>query len=116
MVNVSYYSDLESHAVDWLWYPYIPYGKITILQGDPGEGKTTLALHLASLLSTGAPLSDGSVSDPINVIYQSAEDSATDTIKPRLERMGADCSKIAFIQEQDARLSLSDERLFEAIR
>lgn len=116
MVNVSYYADVESQAVDWLWYPYIPYGKITILQGDPGEGKTTFALKLAALLSTGAPLPDGSITDPVSVIYQSAEDSASDTIKPRLESMGADCSKIAFIQSRDSRLSLTDDCLREAIQ
>lgn len=115
MVKVSYYADVESHAVDWLWYPYIPYGKITIIQGDPGEGKTTFALQLAALLSSGKPLPDGSLSDPINVIYQSAEDSAADTIKPRLEKMGAECKRIAFIQEQKTHLSLTDDRLYEAI-
>ena len=41
-------SDVELQPVNWLWYPYIPFGKVTIIQGDPGEGKTTLALRLAS--------------------------------------------------------------------
>ena len=45
--------EVQSKEVNWLWYPYIPYGKITIIQGDPGEGKTTLALRLAALLSKG---------------------------------------------------------------
>lgn len=44
---------IQSQAVQWLWYPYIPYGKITIVQGGPGEGKTTLVLNLAALLSQG---------------------------------------------------------------
>ena len=48
--------EVQSKKVNWLWYPYIPYGKITIIQGDPGEGKTTLALRLAALLSKGEPL------------------------------------------------------------
>ena len=42
--------------VEWLWYPYIPYGKVTIIHGDPGEGKTTLILQLAALASRGKPL------------------------------------------------------------
>ena len=42
--------EVQSKEVNWLWYPYIPYGKITIIQGDPGEGKTTLDLRLAALL------------------------------------------------------------------
>lgn len=40
--------DVVSKEVEWLWYPYIPYGKITIIEGDPGEGKTTLVLKLAA--------------------------------------------------------------------
>lgn len=43
--------DVVSKEVEWLWYPYIPYGKITIIEGDPGEGKTTLVLKLAQLLA-----------------------------------------------------------------
>ena len=45
--------EVQSKQVNWLWYPYIPYGKITIIQGDTGEGKTTLALRLAARLSQG---------------------------------------------------------------
>ena len=48
--------DVEAKEVKWLWYPYIPYGKITIIQGDPGEGKTTLVLNLAALLTRGEKL------------------------------------------------------------
>ena len=48
--------DVVSKEVEWLWYPYIPYGKITIVEGDPGEGKTTLVLKLAAALSMGLPL------------------------------------------------------------
>lgn len=43
--------DVVSKEVEWLWYPYIPYGKITIVEGDPGEGKTTLVLKLAAPLA-----------------------------------------------------------------
>lgn len=114
--SVEFYSKLKSTTVDWLWYPYIPYGKITIIQGDPGEGKTSLALYIATLLSQGKsfPLSDHSVPKQ-NVIYQNREDGASDTIKPRLEKYGADCNRICFILEGDKALSLSDERLETAI-
>lgn len=78
--------EVQSKEVNWLWYPYIPYGKITIIQGDPGEGKTTLALRLAALLSKGEPLPyDNAERDPVKIIYQTAEDDLEDTIKPRLE-------------------------------
>ena len=72
-------------AVKWLLYPFIPLGKITILQGDPGEGKTTLALQIIAALTTGKPVWEGApLMEPVNVIYQTAEDGLSDTIKPRL--------------------------------
>lgn len=51
--RITYYNAVSSKAVDWLWYPYIPYGKITILQGDPGEGKSTMMMQLAALITNG---------------------------------------------------------------
>lgn len=115
--SVAYYADVEKSNVDWLWYPYIPFGKITILQGDPGEGKTTLALQLASLLSQGKPMPfSQQVHAPCTVIYQSAEDDPSDTIKPRLLAGNANCSRIAYIQDGTKRLTMSDQRLEDAIR
>lgn len=109
--------DVETKEVEWLWYPYIPYGKITVIEGDPGEGKTTLVLKLAALLSRGEPLpcDDDIPYDPINTIYQTAEDGIDDTIKPRLEKAGADCSKIRIIDESEKELTMNDERLEQAI-
>lgn len=109
--------DIQAKEVDWLWYPYIPYGKITIVQGDPGEGKTTFVLHLAALLSNGEKLPcDDTGRTPITVIYQTAEDGLEDTIKPRLVEAGADCTLIKVIDESTDMLTMSDERLGEAIR
>ncbi len=54
-------ADVEATEVKWLWYPYIPYGKITIIQGDPGEGKTTLILNLAAMLSKGDKLPESEI-------------------------------------------------------
>ena len=84
-------SDIESKKVEWLWYPYIPFGKITIIQGDPGEGKTKLALELGARLTKGEHFDSQQKLEPMNVIYQTAEDGLADTIKPRLESAGADC-------------------------
>ena len=83
--SLKYYSDVTSRKIDWLWYPYIPFGKITVIQGDPGEGKTTFVLSLLSIISNGEklPFSDNCVSG--KVIYQNTEDDNSDTIKPRLE-------------------------------
>lgn len=108
--------DVVSKEVEWLWYPYIPYGKITIIEGDPGEGKTTLVLKLAAALSRGLPLPcDDKEYEPIHIIYQTAEDGIEDTIKPRLEKAGADCSMIRVIDETDKELSMTDDRLEQAI-
>ena len=112
--------DVAAVEVDWLWYPYIPYGKITIVQGDPGEGKTTFALQLASILSKGETLpsvgEETSLASPINIIYQSAEDGLNDTIKPRLVEANADCTKIKVIDETKYPLSMADGRLEQAIQ
>lgn len=109
--------DVVSKEVEWLWYPYIPYGKITIIEGDPGEGKTTLVLKLAAALSRGLPLpcDDDKEYEPIHIIYQTAEDGIEDTIKPRLEKAGADCSMIRVIDETDKELSMTDDRLEQVI-
>lgn len=109
-------SDVEPTKVEWLWYPYIPYGKVTIIQGDPGEGKTTLILNLAALLSKGEKLPEiNEKSEPINIIYQTAEDGLSDTVKPRLIASNADDDKITVIDESKIELSLTDERLEQAI-
>lgn len=106
--------DIKRQEVEWLWYPYIPYGKITIIQGDPGEGKTTFVLNLAAKLSKGT-LFEEELNHPINIIYQSAEDGLADTIKPRLEEAGADCTRILVIDDKEKSLTMDDDRLERAI-
>ena len=109
-------SEVQSQEIEWLWYPFIPYGKLTIIQGDPGDGKTTMVLNLAAKLSKGEALDENmKVTGPVNVIYQTAEDGLADTVKPRLELAGADCERIIVIDESDKSLSMVDERLEEAI-
>lgn len=109
-------ADIQSQEIEWLWYPFIPYGKLTIIQGDPGDGKTTLVLNLVAKLSKGIGLDgDMQVSEPMNIIYQTAEDGLADTVKPRLEAADADCEKIMVIDESEKSLSMVDERLEQAI-
>ena len=109
-------SEGQSQEIEWLWYPFIPYGKLTIIQGDPGDGKTTMVLNLAAKLSKGEALDENmKVTEPVNVIYQTAEDGLADTVKPRLELAGADCERIIVIDESDKSLSMVDERLEQAI-
>lgn len=108
--------EVPVEEVEWLWYPYIPFGKLTITHGDGGEGKTTLILQLAALLSRGEKLPcDSTEREPIKVIYQTAEDGLGDTIKPRLLAGNADCSQIKVIDESEATLTMLDERIEKAI-
>lgn len=110
-------SEIESEEVKWLWYPYIPLGKLTIIQGDPGEGKTSFVLAVIAALTQGEALPEcENAMEPMNVIYQTAEDGLADTIKPRLENAGADCARVMVIDESKQELTLCDERLEQAIR
>lgn len=112
-----YYSEVKDKEIKWLWYPFIPYGKITLVQGDPGEGKSTFMLNLVALLTRGQNLPDGTkIPHPMNVIYQCMEDDAADTIKPRLMKAGADCSKVAYIIDDTGELNLEDSRIETTIR
>lgn len=112
-------NDIEAEEVEWLWEGFIPLGKLTILHGDPGKGKTMAMLNIIAALTTGREIfsSPGShqVRDPINVIYQTAEDGLADTVKPRLLNAGADCSKVYVIDDSEKALSMSDGRLEMAI-
>ena len=116
-LNIINMADVEAVAVKWLWKPYIPLGKITIIQGDPGEGKTTLALSIAAAFTQGENLPNEVESKaPMNVIYQTAEDGLADTIKPRLEAVNADCARVLVIDESKEELSMTDERIEKAIQ
>ena len=109
--------DIQTEDVQWLWYPYLPRGKLTIVQGDPGEGKTIFVLAVISALTRGESLPEcEQAPEPVNVIYQTAEDGLADTIKPRLEAAGADCARVLVIDESKRELNLSDERLEQALR
>lgn len=115
-LNLIAMNTIQAEKVKWLWYPYLPRGKISIVQGDPGEGKTTFVLALISLLTRGLPMPGmQQTAPPMNIIYQTAEDGLADTIKPRLVALEADCSKVLVIDESEHELSMCDQRLSQAI-
>lgn len=89
--------DVKREQVRWLWPGRIPLGKITVIDGDPGLGKSMTTLDLAARVSIGGVMPDDSLSDlegPAGVVLLSAEDGAGDTIRPRLEEAGADLALI----------------------
>lgn len=108
-------SDVELTPVEWLWKPYLPFGKLSVLQGNPGEGKTYFAMHLAAACTNGKLLPNMERMEPFNVIYQTAEDGLGDTVKPRLIEAGADLDRVLIIDDSDVQLTLSDERIEKAI-
>ena len=135
MINME---SVKVEQIEWLLYPFIPFGKVTIIQGDPGEGKTTMVLQIIAKLTRGEPillkqqsqkeaqkdskenlkqkvLSQDNPIQPVNVIYQTAEDGLGDTIKPRLLAAGADCSRVQVIDDREQPLTMLDVRLEEAI-
>ena len=114
-VKIVRMSDVELTPVDWLWKPYLPFGKLSVLQGNPGEGKTYFAMHLAAACTNGKLLPNMERMEPFNVIYQTAEDGLGDTVKPRLIEAGADLDRVLVIDDSDVRLTLSDERIEKAI-
>lgn len=115
LVPVTKMSEIEETVVEWLWYPFIPYSKVTLIQGDPGEGKTWLAMALAAACTNRKPLPNELPKEPFNVFYQSAEDGIGDTIKPRLKSCGADLERVRVINEEEQPLSMTDPRLEQAI-
>lgn len=108
-------SEVTPEKVEWLWHPYIPFGKLTLLQGNPGEGKTYFAMELAAACTNRKQLPDTEIMEPFNVIYQTAEDALGDTVHPRLTEVGADLDRVLVINDTDAPLSLSDDRIEKAI-
>ena len=114
-VKIIRMSDVELTPVEWLWKPYLPFGKLSVLQGNPGEGKTYFAMHLAAACTNGKLLPNMERMEPFNVIYQTAEDGLGDTVKPRLIEAGADLDRVLVIDDSDVRLTLSDERIEKAI-
>ena len=114
-VKIIRMSDVELTPVDWLWKPYLPFGKLSVLQGNPGEGKTYFAMHLAAACTNGKLLPNMERIEPFNVIYQTAEDGLGDTVKPRLIEAGADLNRVLVIDDSDVQLTLSDEQIEKAI-
>ena len=92
-------SDVKAEVVSWLWPPYIPKGKVTLLEGDPGVGKSWVSLAVATAVSLGKGLPGMETTEPGQVLLASAEDGLGDTIRPRLDALGADVQRVSGIDE-----------------
>lgn len=99
-------AEIQPEAVAWLWEGRIPSGKVTLLEGEPGVGKSSLALELAARVSRGAPMPFEKglhETRPANVILFSGDDGLADTVRPRLDAAHADLSHVwAVDREIDA--------------
>lgn len=111
-------SEIVPKEIRWLWYPFFPLGKVSIVQGNPGDGKSYFLLTVAALLTTGRPLpfSEREPEEPMTVIYQTTEDDAEDTVVPRFLDAGGDGNRLIFIKEEANKLTFADERIGEVIR
>src|SRR5712691_8402562 len=95
--------EVEEREVEWLWKPYVALGKLCLLDGEPGTGKTLWATALAACVSQGytLPGQDGTLTEspgaPGMTLIVAAEDDISDTLKPRLRRAGADQSRVKII-------------------
>lgn len=91
-------ADVQAEAVSWLWQPFIPKGKVTLEEGDPGMAKSWASLAIATAVTLGKGLPGQELTEPANVVIISAEDGLADTIRPRLDDMGADVNRIFAIE------------------
>jgi hypothetical protein len=91
-------ADVQPREVDWFWQNWLARGKLHILAGHPGDGKSTLTAWLAAVLSNGAVLPDGSIAPELGTLFLLGEDAADDTLRPRLDLHGADVGKIAYVR------------------
>ncbi len=122
-VVVKWGKDTPITTVEWLWKPFIPFGKVSLIQGDGGEGKTTLMLKIAAMLSKGelpptnyqGKLSDGGRMEPITTFYASTEEEISDASRPRFERNGGDINRFAYSAESIEHMNLNYEDLKTAI-
>ena len=99
-IKVVSMATVEAEDVEWLWHPYIARGKLTLIEGDPGLGKSWLSLAIASNISRGLPLpNDGPRSRCESTLLMTCEDGLGDTIRPRLDALGADLDRVKAVDQ-----------------
>lgn len=123
MAVIRWGHETEIVPVSWLWKPFIPYGKVTIIEGDGGDGKTTMILTIAAMLSKGIQppslirghLQPASSCDAITTFYLTNEDEVADTSLVRFKRAGGVDSRFAYSGELEEHMTMTEENLLSAI-
>ena len=105
------FSEIKPESLRWLWPGRIPLGKLTLLVGDPGLGKSLATIDIAARVSRGIPFPDGAACESGTVLMASAEDDPADTIRPRLDAARADVSRVHTLE--GIRVTLSDNSTAE---
>ncbi|HXG08928.1 MAG TPA: AAA family ATPase [Gemmataceae bacterium] len=95
---VECFANIRPESIDWLWQNRIPVGRLTLIAGRPGEGKSFLTLDMASRVSTGTPWPDGATCQSGGVLLLCQEDDPADTVRPRLDAHLADVSRIHLLR------------------
>ncbi len=124
MAVIKWANQTEITSVNWLWKPFIPFGKVTLVEGNGGDGKTTLMLTIAALLSQGIKpptLENGELLpsesiEPITTFFVTNEDGVGDMAIPRYIRAGGDRTKLAYSGELEQHLTLNEKELYEIIK
>ena len=115
--------DTPQTEVKWLWKPFIPYGKLCIIQGDGGDGKTSLILKIAAMITRGerppemqfGMLSEVTVMEPETVFYASTEEEIADSALPKFRRNGGNDNRFAYSAERNRHLTLNEQDLTNVI-
>lgn len=97
-IEVRNLADIAVEAVVWLWHRYLPVGSITLFDGNPGEGKSTIVADVIARLTRGTDWPDGTpVGAPGSVLYITKEDDASTQVRPRIEAAGGDARQVSFV-------------------
>lgn len=115
IVNIG---DIEEESIRWLYYPYFPMGKVTLMAAYPGSGKTYLMCHVSACVSNGSPLFNDIPfrREPGIVLYLSTEDGIGDTLRPRMRACGANLDNIKTVIDEDAVLTFDSPYIEELVK
>lgn len=112
--NIKNMNEVEDRSVKWFWYPYIPFGRVTVVHGKKGCGKSMFAAKLMSACTNRKYPEDMQEITPGNVLYFSADDDLSDLVKPRLIQAGAELSRVYAVNDM-LPVTLGDESLEQLV-